>query len=62
MILKKIQLKPDTTDSEYAEFCNLCEKQGIFRACGSCDDKWIIVQFEDEVDMAAWLVSRVTCS
>ena len=54
-ILRTIKLKDSTPDNKYTEFCNLVEKQGVFKACGSCDDKWIMVQFDDEVDYLAWL-------
>lgn len=57
MILKTIKLKEDTPDKTYTEFCNLCERQGVFRACGNCDDKWIMVNFENELDYLAWIFS-----
>jgi hypothetical protein len=55
MIQKRIDLKQKTSDTEYTEFCNMCERQGVFVSCGSCDDKHVIVQFEDDVDLLAWL-------
>jgi len=58
MIKQQIQLKNETPDSEYTKFCNMCEKDGVFVACGNCDDKWIIVKFEDELDQLAWLTAK----
>jgi len=57
MIIKTIQLKNDTPDHVYTQMCNVTETQGIFKACGNCDDKWIMVQFEDEISYVAWLVA-----
>ena len=57
MFLKKIVLKPETKDHIYTSLCNKMEKQGVFKACGSCDDKWIIGQWEDVVDFFAWCVA-----
>ena len=56
-ILRTIQIKSTIPDHEYTELCNLMEKQGVFKACGSCDDKWIMVQFDDEIDYLAWLTA-----
>lgn len=57
MIVKKIKLKQSVSDSEYTALCNVCTRQGVFRACGSCEEKYIIVGFENEIDYAAWLVA-----
>lgn len=57
MIIKKLTLKPDTPDHEYTRLCNTAEKQGVFRACGNTDDKWIMLTFEDEIDFLAWSVA-----
>ena len=54
MFQKKINLKPETPDSAYTKMCNFMEKQGVFVACGSCDEKWIIGKWEDELDFLAW--------
>ena len=56
-ITKQIRLKPETKDAEYTEFCNMCERQGIFVSCGNTDDKWILVRFEDVTDYLAWMVA-----
>ncbi len=56
-ITKQIRLKPETTDAEYTRFCNLCERQGVFVSCGNTDDKWILVRFEDELSLMAWMVA-----
>lgn len=57
MIRKKITLKKNVKDHEYTALCNRMEKQGVFLTCGSPDDKWIIGQWEDEIDFFAWSVS-----
>lgn len=57
MIIKKLTLKETTSDKEYTELCNTLEKQGVFRGCGNCDNKWIVVGFKDEVDYLAWAIA-----
>ena len=57
MIIRQIRLKEDIPDNKYTEFCNIAEKQGIFVACGSPDDKWINLRFEDELDYLAWVIA-----
>lgn len=56
-MLKKINLSSKLTETQYTALCNKLEKQGIFRQCGSCDDKRIIVGFENEADFVAWCVA-----
>lgn len=57
MIVRQIKLKPETPDKVYREFVEKTEKQGVFVACGSPDDKWINVKFDDEADCLAWMVT-----
>lgn len=57
MFIKKIVLKPETQDHIYTKICNRMEKQGVFMACGNCDDKWIMGKWDDEVDFFAWCVA-----
>ena len=57
MITKRIDLKPTTTDSQYTEICNLMTKQGVFMACGNCEEKWIMGSWEDEIDFLAWSIA-----
>ena len=57
MIVRKITLKSETTDKTYRELIETAEAQGIFVACGNCDDKWIIAKFENGLDYLAWLVA-----
>lgn len=57
MITKIIELKPEVSDQTYTAFCNKAEKDGVFVACGNPDDKWILVQFENKIDMVAWLTT-----
>jgi len=57
MFTKKITLKPATQNHIYTTLCNKMEEQGVFIACGSCDDKWIKGKWEDEVDFLAWCVA-----
>ncbi len=57
MILKQINLKPETPDEVYKDFCEMVQAQGVFKACGNPDEKWIMVQFEDEVDYFAWVLA-----
>ena len=56
-IITTIQIKKDTPDHLYTAFCNKVEEQGIFKACGSCVDKWIMVEFKDEFDQLAWMTA-----
>jgi hypothetical protein len=58
MITKKITLKPETTNAEYTHLCNLYDKKGMLRACGSPEQKWMILSFEDGMDYLAWLVAN----
>jgi len=58
-MIKKIKLKENTTDKEYTKLCNELEKLGKFVSCGSCDDKWIIADFEDPIDFLAFCVAKV---
>lgn len=55
MYQKQIKLKPETPDSTYTDLCDIMQKQDVFVACGSCDDKWILGKWENEMDFAAWL-------
>jgi hypothetical protein len=54
---KQIVLKKDTKDEVYTRLCNLLEKDGYFVACGSCDDKWILVDFDSEKSCMDYLKS-----
>jgi hypothetical protein len=58
MVLQKLTLKKSTTDIEYTRLCNFAEKQGIFRACGNCEEKWILLHFETDTDYLAWLIAN----
>jgi hypothetical protein len=57
MLIKRINLKNDIPDNEYTSMCNKIDKQGKLRGCGNCDDKFVIVSFEDEIDFAAWMIA-----
>lgn len=57
MIRKQITLKPETPDSEYTRICNIFDKDKRLVSCGSPDNKWMIVDFEDELDYMAFLVA-----
>ncbi len=57
MIIKQINLKPDCPDEVYTEFCEMTQRQGVFKACGNPDEKWIMVQFETEIDYISWAVA-----
>ncbi len=57
MIIRKIGLNKEIPNKIYTELCNICERQGVFMACGSPEDKWIQVQFENEVAYLAWLTA-----
>ena len=57
MIIRQVRLKEDTPDKIYTAFCNLMERQGVFVACGSPDDKWINLRFENELDYLAWMIA-----
>ena len=57
MYKKQITLKPDTPDATYTAMCNMMEKQGVFVACGSQNDKWIIGNWDNEEDYFAWIVA-----
>jgi hypothetical protein len=57
MITNTIKLKESSTDADYTKLCNLMEKQGVFKACGSCDDRWIMGVWEDELDYTAWALA-----
>ena len=35
----------------------MTQRQGIFKACGNPDKKWIMVQFGSEIDYMAWAVA-----
>lgn len=56
-MLRTITLKPDTPDNVYTDLCNTMTKQGVFNACGNCDDKWVMGRWEDEFDYLAWSVA-----
>lgn len=56
-IIKTIRLKKGTGIKTFTSFCNKAEKDGVFQACGSPDDMWIMVRFDDEISMAAWFTS-----
>ena len=57
MFTKQIVLKQATQDRVYTKLCNIMEKQGVFMACGSCDDKWVMGKWENEIDFLAWCVA-----
>lgn len=57
MFKRQIFFKAETKDSVYTELCNKMKGQGVFFACGNCDDKWIMGKWDDEVDFFAWCVA-----
>jgi len=57
MYQRTINLKKGTSIKIYTAFCNKAEKDGCFVACGSPDEMWIMVRFEDEISFKAWIVS-----
>ena len=57
MIMKRIDLKSETKDADYTTLCNTMTKQGVFKACGNCDEKWVIGKWEDDIDFLAWSVA-----
>jgi len=61
MITLQIKLKPTTKDQVYTELCNTMEQQKVFVGCGNCDEKWVIGQWEDEMDFLAWSVAMGLC-
>jgi hypothetical protein len=44
-IIQKFTLKSEATDQQYREICELAENNLVFKACGSPDDKWIMVRY-----------------
>jgi len=52
--IRQIVLKKDTPDAVFTFLCETMTERGVFRACGSCDDKWIIGIWENESDYLAW--------
>jgi len=53
--IRKIQLKPETSDKTFHELCNRMQDQGVFMASGSSGkQKWIVGHWEDEQDFLAW--------
>lgn len=62
-MIVKIKLKNKTSDNDYTQLCNKTENQGIFVACGNCDDKWIMLRFDNNIDYLAWLTAAgiVSC-
>jgi len=59
MYKKQIVLKKDTTDAEYTKICNLMEKQGVFVSCGDCENKWVLGEWENKIDFAAWYLTFI---
>jgi len=57
-IIKRIDLKVETTDEVYKKFVEMCEKDKVFLSCGNPDNKYIIVRFEDKIDEAAWMCAK----
>ena len=55
--MKQINLKKGTKLKTYTSFCNQAEKDECFVSCGSPEDMWIMVRFEDEIAFNAWIVS-----
>ena len=55
-VTKVITLKENTPDEVYSRFVDLAKKQGVFKACGNPDEKWIMVKFDNEVECLAWMV------
>ena len=56
-IIKKICFSKNMSNIDYKKFVEMTERQGIFKACGNTEDKWVMVKFEDELDESAWLVA-----
>ena len=54
---RTITLKKDTPLKTYTDFCNKAEKDGCFVACGSPDNMWIMVGFDNEASFQAWIVA-----
>jgi hypothetical protein len=59
MITITIILNPETEDRIYTELCDKMERQGVLRACGSCDDKWVMGKWDSEEDYLAWYLATV---
>lgn len=56
--IKKIQLKPETSDKTFRELCNRMQEQGVFMAsCNNGKEKWIVGHWEDEHDFLAWILA-----
>jgi len=53
MIIIKIEL--ECTDKQYTRLCNQAEKDGIFKACGNPDKKWLMLRFVNELQKNEWL-------
>jgi hypothetical protein len=58
-MMLKIKIKQNTPDRTYTKLCNRMTKQKVFVACGNCDDKWIIGEWEDVVDYLAWYCATI---
>ena len=54
---RTINLKKGTPTKTYTAFCNKAEEDSVFMACGSPDDMWIMVRFEDEISFKAWIMA-----
>ena len=55
MIIKKVTLNPDTPDEIYTEFGEMMQEDGVFKACGNPDNKWVMGRWKSEEQFNEWM-------
>jgi hypothetical protein len=53
MIIVKIDF--ECSDRDFTRLCEQAEKDGVYKACGNPDKKWIMLRFETELQKIHWL-------
>jgi len=53
-MVRKITIK--ALDEIWLDFIEDIKCQGVFVACGNCDEKWATVKFDDEFEYEKWMV------